>query len=270
MGVSDKSLYLWVRLSKEQQSVGSGEAPAMRVEIARLKAELKRASEERDILKKGRNVLCQAVRVKCAFMAKHHGQFRLSSMCRVLRVQRSGYCACKDKPKSDRALADDVMLVSIKRFFRDSHGICGSPRVHRDRVGVPATAAPDRLQREFTVTQPDQVWVTGITHIRTDEGWLYLTVVIDLPSRRVVGWAMGASMATELVLGDSMMAVWRRRPKAPGMIYSDQGSQFGSDGFNRWCKDNQLVPSMGRRGNSWDNAVAAPCVRLAVAHLSRG
>jgi putative transposase len=173
-------------------------------------------------------------------------------MCRVLRVQRSGYCAWKNKPKSDQALADEVMLVSIKRFFGDSHGICGSPRVHRDKVGVPATAAPDRLQRDFTVTQPNQVWVTGITHIRTDEGWLYVTVVIDLRSRRVVGWAMGASMATELVPG-LMMAVWRMRPRAPAMIHSDQGSQFGSDDFNRWCKDNQLVPSMGRRVNSWDN-----------------
>ena len=73
---------------------------------------------------------------------------------------------------------------------------------------------------------------------------------------RVVGWAMGSSMATELVLDALMMAVWRRRPKAPVMIHSDQGSQFGSDHFNRWCKDNRLVPSMSRRGNCWDNAVA--------------
>jgi putative transposase len=83
-----------------------------------------------------------------------------------------------------------------------------------------------------------------------------LTVVLDLCSRRVVGWAMDSSMATELVLGALMMAVWRRRPKAPVMIHSDQGSQFGSDDFNRWCKDSRLVPSMSRRGNYWDNAIA--------------
>jgi putative transposase len=180
-------------------------------------------------------------------MAEHHGQFRLSSMCRVLRIQRSGYYAWKAKPKSDRALADDAMLVSIKQFFEDSQGIYGSPRVHRDlreegircgekrvarlmqqaqlrsvrgykrpryKVGTPATTAPNRLQREFTVAQPDQVWVTNITYIRTYEGWLYLTVVLDLYSRRVVGWAMGSSMATELVLDALMMAVWCcRRPK---------------------------------------------------------
>lgn len=126
----------------------------------------------------------------------------------------------------------------------------------RYRVGLPATAAPNRLQREFTVTLPNQVWVTDITYIRTHEGWLYLTAVIDLYSRMVVGWAMNASMATELVLDALTMAVWRRRPTGPVMIHSDQGSQFGSDDFARWCKDNRLVPSMSRRGNCWDNAVA--------------
>ena len=85
---------------------------------------------------------------------------------------------------------------------------------------------------------PDQVWVTDITYIRTYEGWLYLIVVIDSYSRAVVGWSMNATMAMELVLDALMMAVWRRRSKTLVMIQSDQGSQFGSDDFNRWCKDN--------------------------------
>ena len=222
-------------------------------------------------------------------MAEHKDQFRLNSMCRVLRVQRSGYYAWKKKPKSKRTVADESLLVKIKQSFEDSQSIYGSPRVHCDlredgvlcgekriarlmrqaqlrsvrgykrprfKVGIPATTAPNRLQSEFTVEHPDQVWVTDITYIRTHEGWLYLTVVIDLYSRAVVGWSMNSTMATELVLDAMMMAVWRRRPKAPVMIHSDQGSQFGSDDFNRWCKDNQLVPSMSRRGNCWDNAVA--------------
>lgn len=222
-------------------------------------------------------------------MAEHKDEFRLSSMCRVLRVQRSGYYAWKARPKSKRTVADESLLVSIKQSFENSQGIYGSPRVHCDlreegiacgekrvarlmrqaklrsvrgykrpryRVGVPSTTAPNLLQREFTVAQPDQVWVTDITYIRTYEGWLYLTVVIDLYSRIVVGWSMNATMATELVLDALTMAVWRRRPKTPVMIHSDQGSQYGSHDFNRWCKDNQLVPSMSRRGNCWDNAVA--------------
>ena len=222
-------------------------------------------------------------------MAEHKSQFRLHSMCRVLRVQRSGYYAWKKRPKSKRTLVDEFLLVKIKQSFEESQSIYGSPRVHCDlredgvlcgekriarlmrkaqlrsvrgykrpryKVGMPATTAPNRLQREFTVAQPDQVWVTDITYIRTHEGWLYLTVVIDLYSRAVVGWSMNSTMATELVLDAMMMAVWRRRPKTPVMIHSDQGSQFGSDDFNRWCKDNYLVPSMSRRGNCWDNAVA--------------
>ena len=113
-----------------------------------------------------------------------------------------------------------------------------------------------QVEAQRCLGNPGRFRVSYITYIRTYEGWLYLTVVIDLYSRRVVGWAMGSSMATELVLDALMMAVWRRRPKAHVMIHSDQGSQFGSDDFNRWCKDNRLVPSMSRRGNCWDNAVA--------------
>ena len=222
-------------------------------------------------------------------MAEHQGRFRLSSMCRVFRIQRSGYYAWKTTPKSERTLTDESLMTDIRKSFEDSQGIYGSPRVHCDlreagivcgekrvarlmrqaqlrsvrgykrpryKVGMPSTTAPNLLQREFTVAQPDQVWVTDITHIRTYEGWLYLTVVIDLYSRAVVGWSMKSTMATELVLDALMMAVWRRRPQTPVMIHSDQGSQFGSDEFNRWCKDNHLVPSMSRRGNCCDNAVA--------------
>ena len=98
--------------------------------------------------------------------------------------------------------------------------------------------------------------MTDITYIRTYEGWLYLAVVIDLHSRNVVGWSMKPRMATEIVLRALLMAVWRRKPKQHVIVHSDQGSQFGSDDFARWCKDNNLVPSMSRRGSCYDNAVA--------------
>ena len=222
-------------------------------------------------------------------MAEHHHQFRLTSMCRILRVHRSGYYAWLSRPQSLRAQADALLLDDIKQFFEASSGIYGSPRIHRDlreagtrcgekrvarlmrqaslrsvrgykrpryRAGKPATTAPNRLEQQFTTQVPNQVWVTDITYIRTYEGWLYLAVVLDLYSRTVVGWAMKPTMATELVLDALMMAVWRRRPKQPVIIHSDQGSQFGSDDFTRWCKENRLVPSMSRRGNCYDNAVA--------------
>jgi len=210
-------------------------------------------------------------------------------MCRVLKANRSGFYAWLAKPRSDRALADERLLALIKKSFADSHGIYGSPRVHRDlreagiicgknRVarlmrqaklrsvrdfkrpryhsGKVALAAPNRLKQQFNVKRPDEAWVTDITYIRTYEGWLYLAVVIDLYSRIVVGWAMQASMTTDLVLNALMMAVWRRKPTKPVIIHSDQGSQFGSDDFVSWCKVHHLIASMSRRGNCYDNAVA--------------
>ena len=116
-------------------------------------------------------------------------------------------------------LREDGTLCGEKRIARmmrqaQQRSVRGYKR-QRYRVGMPATMAPNRLQREFTVEHPDQVWVTDITHIRTHEGWLYLTVVIDLYSQTVVGWSMNSTMATELVLDAMIMAVWRRRPKRP-------------------------------------------------------
>ena len=167
------------------------------------------------------------------------------------------------------------MFESINRSYEYSQDIYGSPRVHCDlreegivcgekrvarlmrqaqlrsrrgykrpryKVGMPATTAPNRLQREFTIAQPDKVWVTDITYIRTHEDWLYLTVVIDLYSRSVVGWTMNSTMATELVLDSLMMAVWRRRPQTPVMIHSEnRGTTCYSANFSR------IVPRFGPR-----------------------
>jgi putative transposase len=212
----------------------------------------------------------------------------LSSMCRTLKVNRSGYYAWVNRPKSERALADERLLMTIRWSFENSHGIYGSPRVHRDlrevgiacgkkrvarlmrqaklrsvrsckhrryRAGKPAVTAPNRLQQQFTVANPNQAWVTDITYINTREGWLYLAVVLDLYSRAIVGWAMQPRMTTELALKALMMAMGRRKPKRPVIIHSDQGGQFGSDHYTRWCQENRLLASMSRRGNCYDNAV---------------
>jgi putative transposase len=115
---------------------------------------------------------------------------------------------------------------------------------------------PNRLQRNFTVDQPNRAWVTDITYIRTWQGWLYLAVVIDLFARKVVGWSMKPTLAKEIVLDALLMAVWRRRPIGPVIVHSDQGTQYGSDAWYRFCISHNLKPSMSRRGNCWDNAVA--------------
>lgn len=210
-------------------------------------------------------------------------------MCRVLCVSRSGFYQWLHKPLSNRAIEDQRLLVLIRASYAASGGVYGAPRVFLDlrevgetcgkhRVarimrlnkikairgykaprtiaGRPSIIAPNKLSREFTVNLPDSVWVTDITYIRTWQGWLYLAVVVDLYSRMVVGWSMKPTLARELVLDALIMAVWRRRPDGKVLVHSDQGSQYGSDDWLRFLKANNLEPSMSRRGNCWDNAVA--------------
>ncbi len=123
-------------------------------------------------------------------------------------------------------------------------------------AGRPSVVAPNRVQRQFTVVRANRVWVTDITYIRTWQGRLYLAVVIDLFARNVVGWSMKPTLSRELALDALMMAVWRRKPDGEVIVHSDQGSQYGSDDRQRFCRANNLAPSMSRRGNYWDNAVA--------------
>ncbi len=118
------------------------------------------------------------------------------------------------------------------------------------------------LQRRFTVSKPNQSWVTDITYIRTHEGWLYLSVVIDLFSRHVIGWSMGHRIDTELALNALLMALWRRQPKVTVTLHSDQGSQFTSHDWQGFLRDHNLVSSMSRRGNCHDNAVAESFFQL--------
>jgi putative transposase len=126
----------------------------------------------------------------------------------------------------------------------------------RHIVGRPSIIAPNKLRREFTIDQPNRVWVTDVTYIRTWQGWLYLAAVMDLYARNIVGWSMKPTLARELVVDALLMAVWRRRPQQRVLVHSDQGLQFGSDDWLRFCRTNNLEPSMSRRGNCWDNAVA--------------
>jgi putative transposase len=209
-------------------------------------------------------------------------------MCRVLGVSRSGYYEWLRKPLSDRALEDQRLLGLIRTSYTASHGIYGAPRIFLDLREAGETCSkhrvarimrvnkikalhgyrapryakahtslltPNTLQRGFSVQRPNKAWVTDITYVRTWEGWLYLAVVIDLYSRRIVGWSAKPTMARELVLDALLIAVQRRKPKKT-LIHSDQGSQFGSDAWRRFCRAHRLEPSMSRRGNCWDNAVA--------------
>jgi putative transposase len=132
----------------------------------------------------------------------------------------------------------------------------------RHRSGPPNVVVPNRLERQFNTAMPDEAWVTDITHIRTHEGWLYLAVVVDLFSRRVIGWSMQSRITRELVLDALLMAVWRRNPKSPVTVHSDQGSQSTSHDWQTFLKDHGLQGSMSRRGNCHDNAVAESSFQL--------
>lgn len=210
-------------------------------------------------------------------------------MCRILEVAASGFYAWICKPISDRTIEDERLLKVIRESYEASGRIYGSPRIFLDlreageRIGrkrvarimrnhgiralrgykvprhlasVPSAIAPNRLQRQFDVDQPDSAWVTDITYIRTWEGWLYLAAVMDLHSRMIIGWSMQPTLARDIVLDALLMAVWRRKPRHKVIIHSDQGSQYGSDDWMRFCKAHNLDASMSRRGNCWDNAVA--------------
>jgi putative transposase len=210
-------------------------------------------------------------------------------MCRILRVHRSGFYAWLNKPLSDRVIEDERLLAKIKQFHQDSGGAYGSPRIFKDlradgetcglhrveRVmkqarikairsykkpryvaGQPALLAPNTLDREFCVEEPNRVWVTDITYIRTWAGFLYLAAVMDLYSRKIIGWSMKTSLHKEIVIDALLMAVWRRKPQDKVLVHSDQGSQYGSFDCRKFLADNNMEPSMSRRGNCWDNAVA--------------
>ncbi|WP_205246121.1 IS3-like element ISEam1 family transposase [Erwinia amylovora] len=290
LGVSAHSLYKWLRAIKpdnsEQHARDLLEAKS---EILKLRAQLKRTEEERDILKKGRAVLCKGARLKYRFINEHRAVWRVMTMCRVLNVARAGFYAWLHNPVSARDKDNQRLLTLIRDSCSLSGGVYGYRRVHGDlneigetcgknRVGRimqlnrikavrgykaprriagrPSVVAPNRVQRQFTVVRANQVWVTDITYIRTWQGWLYLAVVIDLFARNVVGWSMKPTLSRELALDALMMAVWRRKPDGEVIVHSDQGSQYGSDDWQRFCRANNLSPSMSRRGNCWDNAVA--------------
>ena len=226
--------------------------------------------------------------MRYAFIFEHQDWYAVQSMCRLLGVARSGYYAWVTRPPSQRAKDDRRLLGLIRESYEASGRTYGSPRIlcdlrevgehvgknriaklmqrHKIRAqrgykqpGVrytkPAVAAPNRLQRQFTKDQPDHAWVTDVTYIRTYEGWLYLAVVMDLYSRRIIGWSMKPTLAKEIVLDALLMAVWRRKPKHDVIIHSDQGSQYSSDEWTRFCQMHGLRPSMSRRGNCHDNAV---------------
>lgn len=213
----------------------------------------------------------------------------------MLDVHPSGYYAWRKIPHSKRHKTDQRLTGLIKQFWLESGGVYGYRKLHSDlrdvgehcgvnrvlklmrlaglraqvgyrrprhRGGVSHVVVPNKLQRQFNPMNPDEAWVTDITHIRTHEGWLYLAVVVDLFSRKVIGWSMQSRVTKDIVLDALLMAVWRRNPKQQVVVHSDQGSQYTSHDWQAFLKIHGLEGSMSRRGNCHDNAVAESFFQL--------
>jgi transposase InsO family protein len=227
--------------------------------------------------------------VKYQFIAAHREQFEITVMCRVLTVSRSGYYAWLKRPTSSREMADQALSQQIKEIHQQSRQTYGSPRIQAElaengvncghkrvarlmrdeelfakqsrkfRVTTTDSAhsypvAPNLLDQAFRASRANEKWLTDITYIPTAEGWLYLAVVLDLYSRRIVGWAMSDSLERHLVIAALQMAIKMRQP-SPGLLHhSDRGSQYASEDYQALLTQHQMRCSMSRTGNCYDNA----------------
>jgi putative transposase len=225
------------------------------------------------------------------FIEKQQDQWPIRVQCRVLNVAPSGYYAWRDRGPSKRASANQILLQDIRQIFWESGKRYGSRRVHKElkrqgqrvgkarieklmqandlrsitkkRVRIKTTdsnhnlpVAENVLDRNFGALNPNEKWASDITFVPTDEGWIYLAILLDLYSKKIVGWAMRDHMKTELVLAALMMALQRQKPKAGLIHHSDRGSQYASHAYRDALRSAGAVPSMSRTGNCWDNAPA--------------
>jgi len=224
------------------------------------------------------------------FIDAEKARFPVSLLCKIVGVSKSGYYAWKSRAPSKRSREDAVLTEKIREVYQRSRETYGYPRVHAElralgvrcgrrrvarlmrRAGLRgcmrarkkrttrcdprAVPAPDLVKRDFHATAPDRLWTADITYLKTDEGFLYLAFVLDVYSRRIVGWSMATHLRTELVVDALEMAVWRRKPAAGLVHHSDRGVQYTALSFGKRLEEAGIVPSMGRAGSALDNAVS--------------
>lgn len=224
------------------------------------------------------------------FIRDHTDEYPIRTMCRVLEVSASGYYAWCKRPESERTRENRRILTEIKAIFTRFKERYGSPRVHKElqKLGIFCNikpverlmaenglrarqrrkyrittdsrhdylVAPNILDRQFAATAPNQIWLSDITYIPTIEGWLYLAFVLDMFSRRIVGWSTSTSLHSKLAIDALMMAIWRRRPSSGLIHHSDRGVQYASDDYQTILDAHGIVCSMSKKGDCWDNAPA--------------
>ncbi|WP_406729538.1 IS3 family transposase [Streptomyces sp. GD-15H] len=290
---SAQTIRTWANQDRVDTGERPGPTSDEKEELARLRREVKQLREEKEILRKANGFLRPGDQPVICYRlidenTAHHD---VSRMARLLGVSRQGYYAWRDRVPSRRQREDAELTEKIRGHHERSHQTYGAPRIHADlreidglsvgrkrvarlmreagltgvhrrtgrasltRRDRQATAAPDLIGRDFTASAPNLRWSADITYVPTGQGWLYLAVVLDLFSRRIVGWAMADHMRTELVTDALAMAVTARRPR-PGLVHhSDKGSQYTSLTFGQRCDEAGIRPSTGRTGSCFDNAV---------------
>ena len=233
--------------------------------------------------------------MRYAFIDAHRAQHSTRVLCKMLNVHPSGFYGWVNNPLSTRAVRDARQTVLIKDAWEESGKVYGYRKLHDDLIemgeqisanrvarlarlagvqaqigykkpgkygGKPSVAVDNTLDRQFSVDAPERAWVTDITYIRTNEGFAYLCVVLDLFSRRVVGWALQSRPTTELAVQALLSAIWRRKPAQGLLIHSDQGTQYTSREWAAFLREHKIKHSMSRRGNCHDNAVAESFFQL--------
>ncbi|WP_397294328.1 IS3 family transposase [Paracoccus yeei] len=288
LGTGLSTLTRW--LGQERDASEPSEAPVdLHAELKRLRRENAVLKQERDILKKAAAFFAKEKSVKFAFIDAEKASFPISRMCHVLGVSQSGFFAWQERPACRRQQQDMVYLAHIRTAFALSNGTYGSPRMHRDlvdeghEIGRHRTArlmrenqliarqkrrfkrttdcehawpvAPNLVAQDFTADGPDRKWGADISYIWTAEGWLYLAIVLDLFSRRVVGWATSDRLKRDLAVEALRRALVARDPGSGLVHHSDRGSQYCSVDYQALLRKRGILISMSGRGNCYDNAM---------------
>ncbi|EFO4711107.1 IS3 family transposase [Escherichia coli] len=287
LSLYESQLYAW--RSKQQQQMSSSERESeLAAENVRLKRQLAEQAEELAILQKGRDILREAPEMKYVFIENHRAEFSIKVMCRVLRVARSGWYVWLRR-RHQMSLRQQFRLTcdaAVHKAFFEAKQRYGAPRLADElpefniktiaaslrRQGLRAKASrkfspvsyrahghglpvlENLLEQDFSASGPNQKWAGDITYLRTDEGWLYLAVVIDLWSRAVIGWSMSPRMTAQLACDALQMALWRRRRPESVIVHTDRGGQYCSGDYQALLKRHNLRGSMSAKGYCYDNA----------------
>ncbi|MCD9088689.1 IS3 family transposase [Stenotrophomonas sp. SY1] len=290
LGIRDTLLTRWRREAQGQNSVAfTGTGMRRDEELAHLKRELARVKKERGFFARSGDVLCQGVILRYQVIERCRDAFPVRLMCRCLRVSTSGYYDWSKRLISPRQLDNERLLGRIRELHEDSRGVLGAGRMRINLVDEGETASLNRearltaadglqgwprpkrrdqrsrpalaplgvrnwLQRDFTALEPEAKWVTDITEIKTQQGKLYLCIVLDLFDQRVLGWSMHHRQERKMVIRAVQMAVWQRQGRDLVILHSDRGSQFLSGDYQSYLNANALVCSMSAVGHCGDNA----------------